>query len=86
MVRLYPFYIKAEDAYCRQADRLLARCSTTVTPNDHALSPHTGPGLKPRSSLPRRLVDVALLFTCAAGSPPTWHCYHWRCKHSSGLM
>jgi hypothetical protein len=36
MVRLYLSYIKAEDAYRRQ-DRLLASCSTTVTPNDHAL-------------------------------------------------
>jgi hypothetical protein len=30
MFRLYLFYIKAEDVY-RQADRLFARCSTTVT-------------------------------------------------------
>jgi hypothetical protein len=65
MVRLYLSYIKAEDAYRRQD--LLASCSTTVSPNDQALSPHTGPRRKPRSSLPRRLVDVALLFTSAVG-------------------
>jgi hypothetical protein len=66
MIRLYLSYIKAEVAYRRQ-DSLLASCSTTVSPNDHALSPHTGPGRKPRSSLPRRLVDVAPLFTSAVG-------------------
>jgi hypothetical protein len=69
MVRLYLSYIKAEEAYRRQ-DRLLASCSTTVSPNDHALSPHTGQGAN--LAHPCR---AGWWFACAVVSPPAWHCY-----------